>query len=69
LYYVSSPSGIIAVMEKKNSTSTIYYLHTDHLGSFDVVSNPDGIVKERYFRYWWDKESSLSNSKIDPCVN
>jgi len=53
LYYVSSPSGIIAVMEKKNSTSTIYYLHTDHLGSFDVVSNPDGTVKERYkFDAW-----------------
>ena len=48
LFYIGSPSGIVAVLEKKNSTSTIYYIHTDHLGSFDVVSNPDGTVKERY---------------------
>ena len=37
-----------------NEQDTIFYIHEDHPGSFDVISNPDGTVKERY--------------NYDPCV-
>jgi len=31
-----------------NEQDSIFYINKDHLGSFDVITNPDGTVKERY---------------------
>jgi len=31
-----------------NEQDSIFYINKDHLGSFDVITNPDGSVKERY---------------------
>jgi len=42
------------VLQRMNEQDTIFYIHEDHPGSFDVISNPDGTVKERY--------------NYDPCV-
>jgi RHS repeat-associated protein len=47
LYYISSPNGIVAAYQKKNSQDSIFYIHADLLGSFDVISKSDGSVRER----------------------
>ncbi|HOW10776.1 MAG TPA: RHS repeat-associated core domain-containing protein [Bacteroidales bacterium] len=31
-----------------NEQDSIFYINKDHLGSFDVITNPDGSVRERY---------------------
>ena len=54
LYYISGADGVVALLQRMNEQDSIFYIHEDHLGSFDVISNPDGTVKERY--------------NYDPCV-
>jgi RHS repeat-associated protein len=46
IYYVSAPTGIAAILEKKNSQTNFYYIHTDVIGSFDVITNSTGTVME-----------------------
>ena len=48
LYYISAADGVVAVLERVNSQNNIYYIHNDYLGSYDVISNSDGTVRERY---------------------
>jgi RHS repeat-associated protein len=48
LYYISGADGEVAVLQRMNEQDSIFYIHKDHPGSFDVISNPDGTVKERY---------------------
>ncbi len=48
LYYVSGADGVVAVLEKKNNQDSIFYIHKDYLGSYEVISNQNGTVKERY---------------------
>jgi len=48
LYYISGADGVVGVLQRMNEQDSIYYIHKDHLGSFDVITNPDGTVKERY---------------------
>jgi RHS repeat-associated protein len=47
LYYISGPDGVIAILQKMNNQDSIFYIHKDYLGSYDVISKPDGTVKER----------------------
>jgi RHS repeat-associated protein len=48
LYYISGADGVVAVLEKKNYQDSIFYIHKDYLGSYEVISNQNGTVKERY---------------------
>jgi len=48
LYYISGADGVVAVLEKKNNQDYIFYIHKDYLGSYEVISNQNGTVKERY---------------------
>ena len=47
LYYISGPDGVIAILQKMNNQDSIFYIHKDYLGSYDVISKYDGTVKER----------------------
>jgi RHS repeat-associated protein len=47
LYYISGPDGVIAILHKMNNQDSIFYIHKDYLGSYDVISKADGTVKER----------------------
>jgi len=55
LYYISGADGVVAVLEKKNNQDSIFYIHKDYLGSYEVISNQNGTVKERY--------------NFDPCLS
>jgi len=48
LYYISGADGVVAVLEKEDNQDSIFYIHKDYLGSYDVISNQNGTVKERY---------------------
>lgn len=47
LYYINSPSGTVAVVEVRPDSTNFYYIHTDLLGSFDVITKSNGNIKER----------------------
>jgi len=47
LYYINSPSGTVAIIEIKPDSVNYFYLHTDLLGSFDVITKANGSIKER----------------------
>jgi RHS repeat-associated protein len=59
LYYISGTDGVVAVLEKKNNQDSIFYIHKDYLGSYEVISNQNGTVKERYnFDPWGRRRNS-----------
>jgi RHS repeat-associated protein len=60
LYYISSPSGTVAVIEIKPTQTTYYYIHTDLLGSIDVITNHTGAIAEmNNFDPWGRKRNPL----------
>ena len=55
LTYLYGPSGIYAVAKKVGDDETLYYVHTDHLGSWNVVTDRyRRIVHQYYFDAWGD---------------
>jgi len=51
--FVSGPSGVFAVAETTNGNTTLHYIHKDHLGSWVVISDCDGIIEqENHFDAW-----------------
>lgn len=51
--FLSGPSGVFAVVETINGNTQLYYIHKDHLGSWNVISNDKGdIVQENHFDAW-----------------
>jgi RHS repeat-associated protein len=60
LYYVSSPSGTVAVIEVTPTQTTYYYIHSDLLGSFDVITNHNGVIVEmNNFDPWGRRRNPL----------
>jgi RHS repeat-associated protein len=50
IQYVSSPVGLIAIVE---NNSTIHYTYTDHLGSIVAATNSGGVIEvEQNFDAW-----------------
>ena len=55
LTYLYGPSGIYAVAKKVGDNETLYYVHTDHLGSWNVVTDRyRRIVHQYYLDAWGD---------------
>ncbi|MES2627495.1 MAG: SpvB/TcaC N-terminal domain-containing protein [Bacteroidota bacterium] len=53
LHYISGPSGIIGVYVRSQGRDTMYYVFTDHLGSWNTVAREDGaVVQEQYYQPW-----------------
>ncbi|MFC2137322.1 FG-GAP-like repeat-containing protein [Bacteroidota bacterium] len=46
-YYIHSSTGLAAIYEDDGTTGSMYYIHKDHLGSFDVITNQAGSEVER----------------------
>ncbi|MTK52135.1 RHS repeat-associated core domain-containing protein [Paludibacter sp.] len=47
LHYIALGNGVFAVMVRNAGTDSLYYVHPDHLGSYAVVTDAQGNVKER----------------------
>lgn len=51
--FLSSPSGVFAVAERKEGKTDIHYIHKDHLGSWTTISDSKGnIEQECQFDAW-----------------
>jgi RHS repeat-associated protein len=61
LYYISGPSGIVAVLQRSNSQDSIFYVYTDHLGSWDVVTDLNGAIRDRYNFDAWGRRRNPSD--------
>ena len=53
LCYIMGGNGLCAVYEVSGTTGTMYYTHTDHLGSVNAVTNQNKtVVEEMSFDAW-----------------
>ncbi|XYH94645.1 RHS repeat-associated core domain-containing protein [Sorangium sp. So ce1128] len=46
-YYVHSPERVVAIVTRGGSDDGTHYVHVDHLGSIDALTDEDGDVIER----------------------
>lgn len=53
LQYISSPVGLVAIVESQGSTHTLHYTYTDHLGSIVTVTNASAAIEaQQSFDAW-----------------
>ncbi|MBR3711205.1 MAG: VCBS repeat-containing protein [Bacteroidales bacterium] len=51
--FLSGPTGIFAVAETINGDTELHYIHKDHLGSWNIISDSKGnIEQENHFDAW-----------------
>jgi RHS repeat-associated protein len=61
LYYISGADGIVAMLEREAGHDSIYYVHKDHLGSFDVITDQNGVVVQRNSFNPWGRRRNPAN--------
>ena len=70
LHYIVAYGQIVAIFEKKSSGETnVYYVHTDHLGSLNVLTNASAaIVQETSYDAWGNRRdpATLQNYTTPP---
>ncbi len=61
LFYIYSPTGLTAIYKLADGASTgdLYYIHKDHLGSIQIVTNQNKAVLARYYYNAWGLKSNL----------
>ncbi len=53
LTYLSGPQGVFAVVEKTKTSENIFYIHKDHLGSWNTITDTKrNLVQELSFDAW-----------------
>ena len=65
-WYINSPYGLVAVYVKENTTETLYYAETDHLGSLVALRNTSGTVAESYSYDPWGWRGNMNGRVYDP---
>ena len=62
LTYLYGGDGIFAVVKKSAGVETVYYVHTDHLGSWSLITDKNSNVLQRcYFDAWGDVSITNGN--------
>ncbi|MBE6860986.1 MAG: hypothetical protein E7499_06840 [Ruminococcus sp.] len=62
LTYLYGGDGIFAVVKKSAGVETVYYVHTDHLGSWSLITDKNSNVLQRcYFDAWGDVSMTNGN--------
>jgi RHS repeat-associated protein len=59
--YVSGGDGLAAIFVKDDQGENLYYIHKDHLGSYQAVTDESGALKEElYFSPWGNRGSATT---------
>ena len=59
--YVAGGDGLAAIFVKDDQGENLYYIHKDHLGSYQAVSNESGALQEElYFSPWGNRGSATT---------
>ena len=59
--YVAGGDGLAAIFVKDDQGENLYYIHKDHLGSYQAVSDESGALKEElYFSPWGNRGSATT---------
>ena len=61
LHYIAGGDGLAAIFVKNNGLDTLYYIHTDHLGSINVITNQSGAVVKNYSFDAWGRRRNPVN--------
>ena len=62
LTYLYGGDGIFAVVKKSAGIETVYYVHTDHLGNWTLITDKNRNVLQRcYFDAWGDVNMTNGN--------
>ena len=62
--YICTPEGLSAIAIKTNGTRSLYYVHTDHLGSIRTVTTASKAIQTRYYYDAWGKQTLASGTAI-----
>ncbi len=61
LHYIAGGDGLAAIYEINNGTGSMYYVHSDHLGSYDAITNQSGTVVQNYSFDAWGRRRNVSD--------
>jgi RHS repeat-associated protein len=61
LHYIYGGDGLAAILKRQSGTDTMYYVHKDHLGSIDKVTNSAGVVKQSSSFDAWGRRRNPTN--------
>jgi len=61
LHYIASGDGLTAIFVRNDGVDTLYYIHTDHLGSINVITNQSGVVVKNYSFDAWGRRRNPEN--------
>lgn len=61
LSYLEGPSGLFAIVVKTAGVNAIYYIHSDYLGSYNVISNATGTKVENLSFDPWGRRRNPNN--------
>ncbi|MDR2037509.1 MAG: FG-GAP-like repeat-containing protein [Bacteroidales bacterium] len=62
--YIYSPEGLVAITVTSGGARSLYYAHTDHLGSLRVLSDGSKNISSRYHYDAWGKRTRTAGSDI-----
>jgi RHS repeat-associated protein len=62
--YIYSPEGLIAIVVTTENARTLYYAHTDHLGSLRLLTDIYKTVQSRYHYDAWGQRTLVAGNHI-----
>ena len=66
LHYIALADGVFAIMVRNGAVDSMYYVHPDHLGSYAIVTDALGNVKQRAeYDPWGKRILSEGSLKFD----
>jgi len=61
LHYIAGGDGLAAIFVRNDGADTLYYIHADHLGSINVITNQSGAVVKNYSFDAWGRRRNPVN--------